>query len=70
MPPGFAHGFMVTSDSAECLYKTSDYWSPEDERALLWNDPEVGIAWPVEAVPMLSSKDSKDCTLAEAESFP
>lgn len=70
VPPGFAHGYVVTSDSAECLYKTTDYWSPEDERALLWNDPEVGIEWPIDGPPMLSSKDSKGGTLAAAESFP
>lgn len=70
VPPGFAHGFVVTSDRAECLYKTTDYWSPDDERTLLWNDPEVGIAWPIDGPPMLSSKDSNGCTLAAAQSFP
>lgn len=70
VPPGFAHGFVVTSESAECLYKTTDYWSPEHERSLLWNDPEIGIEWPIDGLPMLSGKDSKGCLLAEADSFP
>ncbi|MES2319274.1 MAG: dTDP-4-dehydrorhamnose 3,5-epimerase [Pseudomonadota bacterium] len=69
VPPGFAHGFVVTSDSAECLYKTTDYWAPEHERALLWNDPALGIDWPLSGEPMLSGKDSKGIRLAEAETF-
>ncbi len=69
VPPGFAHGFVVTSDTAECLYKTTDYWAPEFERALLWNDPALGIAWPLSAEPMLSGKDSQGVLLADAEAF-
>lgn len=70
VPPGFAHGFVVTSDSAECLYKTTDYWAPEYERALLWNDPALAIDWPLTGAPMLSGKDSMGTLLADSESFP
>ncbi len=70
VPPGFAHGFVVTSDTAECLYKTTDYWAPEHERAILWNDPALGIDWPLSGTPMLSNKDSQGKLLADAESFP
>ncbi len=70
VPPGFAHGFVVTSTSAECLYKTTDYWAPEHERALLWNDPALAIDWPISGAPMLSSKDSMGKLLADAEAFP
>jgi dTDP-4-dehydrorhamnose 3,5-epimerase len=70
IPPGFAHGFVVTSDSAECAYKTTDYWAPEHERSLLWNDPALAIAWPLDGEPMLSGKDSVGKLLADAESFP
>ena len=70
IPPGFAHGFVVTSDSAEFLYKTTDYWAPEHERAILWNDPAVGIQWPaLEAAPLLSGKDQAALLLADAEVF-
>lgn len=69
VPPGFAHGFVVTSDSAECLYKTTDYWAPEYERSLLWNDPALAIEWPLTGEPMLSGKDSQGVLLADAESF-
>jgi dTDP-4-dehydrorhamnose 3,5-epimerase len=57
VPPGFAHGFVVTSESAEFLYKTTDYWAPEHERSILWNDPELGIDWPLDGAPSLSAKD-------------
>lgn len=70
VPPGFAHGFLVTSDSAECLYKTTDYWSPEHERSILWNDPELAIEWPLQGEPMLSGKDSQGKLLADADVFP
>ncbi|SHG36954.1 dTDP-4-dehydrorhamnose 3,5-epimerase [Massilia sp. CF038] len=70
IPPGFAHGFVVTSDYAECLYSTTDYWSPEDERVIRWNDPALAIEWPISGVPMLSSKDNQGVLLAEAEAFP
>jgi dTDP-4-dehydrorhamnose 3,5-epimerase len=70
VPPGFAHGFVVTSDSAECLYKTTDYWVPEYERTLLWNDPALAIDWPLSSAPMLSSKDGTGALLADLETFP
>ncbi|MFZ3082837.1 dTDP-4-dehydrorhamnose 3,5-epimerase [Rhodoferax ferrireducens] len=69
VPPGFAHGFVVTSDTAEFLYKTTDYWYPEHERSLLWNDPAVGVRWPLTAEPQLAAKDAAAKTLAEAEVF-
>jgi dTDP-4-dehydrorhamnose 3,5-epimerase len=69
IPEGFAHGFVVTSDSAECLYKTTDYWAPEHERYILWSDPDIGIAWPIEAAPTLSAKDQNGKFLADAEMF-
>ena len=69
VPPGFAHGFVVTSDTAEFLYKTTDYWYPEFERSLLWNDPAVGVRWPLTAEPQLAAKDAAAKTLAEAEVF-
>ena len=69
VPPGFAHGFVVTSETAECLYKTTDYWAPEYERSLLWNDPALGIDWPLSGEPMLSGKDSMGMLLADAETF-
>lgn len=70
VPPGFAHGFVVTSDTAECAYKTTDYWAPEYERSILWNDPAIGIVWPLTGPPMLSGKDSQGSFLADAEYFP
>jgi len=69
IPPGFAHGFVVLSDAAEFLYKTTDYWYPAHERCLLWNDPQVGVAWPVEGAPTLAPKDSAGTPLARAETF-
>jgi dTDP-4-dehydrorhamnose 3,5-epimerase len=69
VPPGFAHGFVVISDSAEFLYKTTDYWAPEFERTILWSDPEIGIDWPLESAPILSGKDQIGNTLASAELF-
>ncbi len=70
VPAGFAHGFVVTSDSAECQYKTTDYWAPEYERSILWNDPAIGVEWPISGVPMLSGKDSQGKLLADADAFP
>jgi dTDP-4-dehydrorhamnose 3,5-epimerase len=70
IPPGFAHGFTVTSDMAEVQYKTTDYWAPEFERSVIWNDPAVGIAWPLEGEPLLSAKDKGGVPLAQAETFP
>lgn len=69
IPPGFAHGFVVTSESAEFLYKTTDYWAPEHERSILWNDPAIGIEWPMQGEPLLSAKDAQAKLLAEAEVF-
>lgn len=69
VPPGFAHGFMVTTESAEFLYKTTDYWFPEHERTLLWNDPAVGIQWPTFNGPKLASKDAAGKVLSDAEVF-
>jgi len=69
VPPGFAHGFVVTSESAEFLYKTTDYWYPEFERSLLWNDPTVGIQWPIDGEPLLAVKDKVAVTLDKAEVF-
>jgi dTDP-4-dehydrorhamnose 3,5-epimerase len=71
VPPGFAHGFYVLSPSAEFLYKCTDYWSPDDERTIVWNDPAVGVNWPLidGRPPLLSAKDQAGRTLAEAECF-
>ena len=69
IPPGFAHGFLVVSDTAEFLYKTTDYWYPEHERSLLWNDPAIGIDWPIDFEPQLAAKDLAGKPLAQAEVF-
>jgi dTDP-4-dehydrorhamnose 3,5-epimerase len=69
IPPGFAHGFLVVSDVAEFLYKTTDHWYPEHERTLLWNDPALGIAWPAGIVPALAPKDAAGVPLAAAECY-
>jgi len=69
VPPGFAHGFVVLSESAEFLYKTTDYWYPEHERSLLWNDPAIGIDWPLEGQPLLAAKDAAAALLRDAEVF-
>ena len=69
IPPGFAHGFCVTSESAEFLYKTTDYYSPAHERTLLWNDPQLAIPWPLSGEPLLAAKDKSGLPLAEAETF-
>jgi len=70
VPEGFAHGFVVLSESAEFLYKTTDYYSPEHERTLLWNDPALGIDWPLDGAPVLKPKDAAGARLAEAETYP
>ena len=67
VPPGFAHGFVVLSESAQFLYKTTDYWYPEHERSIVWNDPEIGIEWPIDFEPLLAAKDAAGKRLAEAE---
>jgi len=69
VPPGFAHGFLVMSDSADFLYKTTDYWYPEHERTLLWNDAALGIAWPVDGAPTLTAKDASGVPLAHAQTY-
>ena len=69
VPPGFAHGFVVLSEAAEFLYKTTDYWYPEFERSLAWDDPTVNIAWPHSGAPSLSGKDQLGKLLADAECF-
>jgi dTDP-4-dehydrorhamnose 3,5-epimerase len=70
IPPGFAHGFLVLSESADFLYKTTDYYSPEHERNLLWNDPDIGIDWPLDGPPILARKDAAAPPLAAADLFP
>ena len=70
IPPGFAHGFLVLSDSAEFLYKTTDYWYPEHERTLLWNDPALAIAWPLDGPPTVAAKDAAGRPLASADLYP
>ena len=70
VPPGFAHGFVVLSETADFLYKTTDYYAPAYERCIVWNDPEIGIAWPdVGIAPKLSGKDSLGAALSRAEKF-
>ena len=69
VPPGFAHGFVVLSESADFLYKTTDYYAPEHERCLAWNDRQLAIRWPYEAEPRLSAKDAQGLMLAQAEVF-
>jgi dTDP-4-dehydrorhamnose 3,5-epimerase len=69
VPPGFAHGFVVLSDAAEFLYKTTDYWYPEHERSLLWNDPALGIDWPIDFAPQLAAKDAAGKLLQDADLF-
>ncbi len=69
VPPGFAHGFVVLSGSAQFLYKTTDYWFPEFERSIVWNDPKIGIEWPIDFEPVLAAKDAAGMGLGEAEVF-
>ena len=66
VPEGFAHGFLVLSDAAEFLYKTTDYYAPENERGIVWNDPEMGIDWPIEGEPVLSKKDAEAAPFKDA----
>lgn len=70
VPAGFAHGFVVLSDTAEFLYKTTDYWYPEHERSIAWNDPDLAIDWQFDGVPTLSAKDQTATPLALAEVYP
>jgi dTDP-4-dehydrorhamnose 3,5-epimerase len=69
IPPGFAHGFVVLSDWADFLYKTTDFWAAEYERSVMWNDPAVGIAWPIDGEPILSAKDRAGKPLGEADVY-
>jgi dTDP-4-dehydrorhamnose 3,5-epimerase len=70
VPPGFAHGFLVTSERAETLYKVTDYWCPEHERCLLWDDPALAIDWPIEGEPLLAARDAQGIPLAVADVYP
>jgi dTDP-4-dehydrorhamnose 3,5-epimerase len=70
IPPGFAHGFVVVSDMAEFLYKTTDYWAPEFERTVIWNDPDLAIDWPLTGEPILAAKDRAGSRLRDAEVYP
>ena len=71
VPPGFAHGFLVLEDDTEFLYKTTDYWAPEHERSILWDDPEIAVDWPLGDIePVLSDKDARGTPFADAELFP
>lgn len=69
IPPGFAHGFVVLSESAQFLYKTTDYWYPQHERSIVWNDPEIGIVWPIDFEPLIAAKDAAGKRLSEADCF-
>lgn len=70
IPPGFAHGFLVLSEFAEVLYKTTDFYAPEHECCIRWDDAAIGIEWPLEGEPMLSSKDQQGVSLQQAQLFP
>jgi dTDP-4-dehydrorhamnose 3,5-epimerase len=69
VPAGFAHGFVVLSDQAEVLYKATDYWAPDSERCIVWNDPELAIDWPIDGQPLLSAKDAQGSPFRDAEVF-
>lgn len=69
VPPGFGHGFLVLSDSAEFLYKTTDYYAPAYERSIVWNDPDLGIEWPIDEDPILSGKDLAGSKFKDADVF-
>ena len=69
VPPGFAHGFLVLSEFADFLYKTTDYWNAEHERTLLWSDPQLAIPWPIDGAPTLAAKDASGTPLANAEVY-
>ena len=70
IPPGFAHGFLVTSSVAEVQYKTTDYYAPQHDRTLLWNDPALAIPWPLEGDPVVAEKDRCGTPLAAADTYP
>lgn len=69
IPEGFAHGFVVLSEHAEVLYKTTDYWAPDSERCIVWNDPELAVGWPIKGEPLLSAKDAQGSAFRDAEVF-
>jgi len=69
IPPGFAHGLLALSETVDVLYKLTDFWSPEHERGIVWDDPEIGIRWPLKGAPILSGKDAKAARLAAADLF-
>lgn len=69
VPPGFAHGFVVISETAEFLYKTTDYWAPEWERTIIWNDPTLAVDWPISGEPNLAAKDKAGQGLGDAEVY-
>lgn len=70
LPPGFAHGFLTLSESAEFLYKTTDYWAREYERCIVWDDPSIAVDWPIGVAPVLSEKDRQGSLLRDAEVYP
>jgi dTDP-4-dehydrorhamnose 3,5-epimerase len=70
IPPGFAHQFRVTSEHAEFLHKTTDYWMPEHERTVAWNDPDLAVDWRLYGAPVLYAKDAKGMPVAQAETYP
>jgi dTDP-4-dehydrorhamnose 3,5-epimerase len=70
IPPGFAHGFLVSSQSCELLYKTTDYWSPAHERCIRWDDPTLAIEWPLSSAPLVSAKDAEGVSFRAAETYP
>ncbi|MDP3033365.1 MAG: dTDP-4-dehydrorhamnose 3,5-epimerase [Rhodocyclaceae bacterium] len=70
VPSGFAHGFLTLTESADFLYKATDYYAPEHERALLWNDPTLGIDWPLSGTPLLAAKDAAGTLFQDAEAYP
>lgn len=70
VPAGFAHGFVVLSEHAEFIYKTTDFWAPEHERCIMWNDPDINIEWPLDGDPILSEKDKNGVPFKDAEYYP
>ncbi len=69
IPPGFAHGFLVLSDTAEFLYKTTDFYAPQHECCVKWDDPSIGVEWPLQGMPILSAKDNQGLSLQAAQKF-
>ena len=70
VPLGFAHGFLVLADNTEFLYKTTDFYAPQHECCIKWDDPSIGIEWPLQGMPKLSAKDSAGASLQDAKKFP